>query len=356
MGASETVIGRGWNDGNRLDRGPVRWMVRLAAGFVLVLVVLGLGMGAPGEPRSVSSAAEQAQQDAEGRFRALAAQVRGAAVDDPSTADLLGALATDLDVQADAVALPWPAADGAAPAAATGVPGGSPPAGAAPADAQSVLVRLRDSAEQSLRDAVTAEPGPARVLAAAGANQWRHAVLLGEALDVDPGLPSVEAAVITGFDRISAPRSAPAGEDCTGTEQASDAERLALESARLAEEEARYGYEVAAALMGDPAPALARARLHGDLANAAARRLGALCVPVAAAPPAYAIDAAFRADPAAALRELEQDGAELYAGLVSTVGPGGRGWIVASFNAATQRSLAAGTPLDALPGLRVDVP
>ena len=215
------------------------------------------------------------------------------------------------------------------------------------------MALLRDSALRSLRDAGGAEPGPARVLASAGANQWRHAVVLGAALGEDPGLPPVEASPGADLTAGSASGS-PGGDvpaDCDGTPLGPEADRQALLSARTAEEQARFGYEVAAALLPEAAPLLARSATHGAAADAAARRLAGLCTEVAPAPAGFAIDRAFRADPAAALRELEEDHVGLYAGLVATVGPDTRAWAVASYNAAVQRSIDAGTPLVTFPGL-----
>ncbi len=336
------------------------WLLRLAAGFVLVLILLtlGVGGGSPGGHRIVSSAAEQAQLDAEGRFRALAEQVRAATGADSALSARLVPLAADLDVQADAVALPRPPGGGTG--SAPPVPPTTP--AATPGTAADLLPALRESALRSLQDAVTADPGPSRVLAAAGANQWRHAALLGEALGVEPGLPSPDAVVTAGVTAGGTVGETPTGQAeglpaaCAGTPLGPEADRVALQSARSAEDRAAYGYEVAAGLLDDPAPALSRARLHADLAAAATARLAELCVAAPAAPLAYTIDAAFRADPAAALRDVDQDPAELDAGLLPTVGTGGRAWIVASFNAAAQRSLADGTPLGALPGLGTDPP
>lgn len=336
--------------GHSASVGP--WLLRLAAGFVLVLILLtlGVGGGSPDGHRIVSSAAEQAQLDTEGRFRALAEQVRAATGSDSALSARLAPLAADLDVQADAVALPR------RPGGGTGSTSAVPPttAAATPGSAADLLPALRESALRSLRDAVTADPGPSRVLAAAGANQWRHAALLGEALDVEPGLPPPDA-VVTAGETPAGPAEGQA-DACAGAPLGPEADRVALQSARSAEDQAAYGYEVAAGLLDDPAPALSRARLHAHLADAATARLAELCVSAPTAPPAYTIDAAFRADPAAALRVVEQDQAELYAGLLSTVGSGGRAWIVSSFNAAAQRSLADGTPLGALPGLSTDAP
>ncbi len=357
-----------------------RWAlraVRLVGLFLAVLLVVGVGVGmTPAEPQApVHTAAEQAQLDAEGRYRALADDAREAAAADPALAGSLLSLADDLAAQADAVALPRPAAS-SSPSAAPGVPSAPPtgdPTGAAsapaavpaPADAARVLGLLRDSALRSLGDAVVAEPGPARVLASAGAGQWRHAVLLGAALGADPGLPSADAVPIgdlagsTGLFAAAAPapaaRPAPSApfvpDDCAGTPRGPEADRKALLGAKTAEDQARFGYEVAAALLPDPPALLARSSLHGAVADDAARRLAALCAPAAPAPAGFAIGPGFRADPAAALRELEREHAGLYAGLIPAVGPDTRAWAVGSFNAAAQRSLDAGTPLEAFPGL-----
>ncbi len=356
MAPSVTVMTQARGEGHVPNGGPGRWLVRLAAGFVLLLLGLVLGSGVPGPHRVVFSAAEQAQQDAEGRFSSLADRARAAATDSPAGAGLFVSLAEDLDAQAAAVALPRrpdldPATDGSPIPTPTPTPLPTPLP--ALSDPQGLLAALRNSAEQSLRDAVTAEPGPSRVLAAAGANQWRHAVLLGEMLGVEPGLPPLEAALGVRDPGDTGPQGAPAADagDCDGAALVSDAGRQALQAARQAEDEARYGYEVGAALLDDPEALLGRARLHGGRADAAALRLGGLCAPVPPPAAGYAIRDGFHADAGAALRELEQDHAELYAGLLSTVDPAERAWIIVSFNAAAQRSLAAGTALEALPGL-----
>ncbi|MDQ0734215.1 DUF4439 domain-containing protein [Arthrobacter agilis] len=359
-----------------------RWASRLVGLFVVVLLVVGIGVGmTPSEPQvPVYSAAEQVQLDAEGRYRALAADAREAAAADPALAPALVAVADDLSAQAAAVALPRspaaPESSPASPSPETSATDPAPPAPApAPVDGRQVFDLLRDSALRSLRDAVEAEPGPARVLAAAGANQWRHTVLLGAALGIDTGLPSADAlpagdlAGGTGLfagSASSGPDSTPpaavlaagpgAGDgavpgDCAGTPRGSEADRKALLGAKLAEDRARFGYEVAAALLPDPPALLARSTVHRAAADAAARRLADLCTPVTPAPAGFAIGPAFRTDPALALRELEQDHAALYADLIPAVGPDTRPWAVAAFNAAAQRSLDAGTGLGTFPAL-----
>ncbi len=368
---------------------PARWVARLVGLFLAVLLVVGIGVGmAPAEPQApVYSASEQVQLDAEGRYRALAADARAAAAADPALAGTLQAVADDLAAQADAVALPRSPAPSGSPAgptpAASPTPASATPqavdpsAASAPVGAAEVLHLLHDSALRSLRDAVGAAPGPARVLASAGAGQWRHAALLGAALDVDAALPSADAlpaadlaagtGLFAGADRDPAvpsahaspgsepgPGAPPGGvpADCDGTPQGPEADRQALLSAKTAEDRARFGYEVAAALLPDTPALLARSSVHGTAADAAADRLADLCVPPAPAPAGFVIGGDFRADPAAALRDLEQEHAGLYAGLIPAVGPDTRAWAVAAFNAAAQRSLDAGTPLGPFPGLQ----
>ncbi|MHA7239186.1 DUF4439 domain-containing protein [Arthrobacter sp. TMS1-12-1] len=363
---------------------PAGRLARRAAGlvalFAVMLLVVGVGLGVRSpEPRERAfSATEQAQLDAEQRYRAAADQARSTAADPalaPEAAAELAAAAADLDVQADAVALPRsPGPEGGAADAATTdpTPGGPTPGGTTAdgptADAPALLALLRDSALRSLRDAAGAEPGPGRVLAASGVNQWRHALQLGHALGMDPGLPAPDAlsaadlAAGTGpFAAVAGPASPAAASptppaECAGTPLRPDADRRALLEARTAEDQARYAYEVAAALLPEPARALGLAATHRAAADAATARLAALCVPAAPAPAGYALGPDFRADPLTAMRSIEQDHAELYAGLIATVGPGSRAWAITSFSAAAQRSVDAGTPLDALPGLAGSAP
>lgn len=234
MGSSETVsrqadTGREQGRDGTTASAAGRWAraaARLVGLFLVVLLVVGVGVGVtPAEPQApVYSAAERTQLDAEGRYRALAEDAREAAAADPALADALLAVAADLAAQAEAVALPRsteppegstssdPTSPNASPGAtdssgSTDASGSSDASGPSdpsepsnppvpappPADAAGVLALLRDSALRSLSDAVGAEPGPARVLASAGANQWRHAVLLGALLGADAGLPPADA-------------------------------------------------------------------------------------------------------------------------------------------------------------------
>ncbi|BBE22317.1 hypothetical protein MN0502_12000 [Arthrobacter sp. MN05-02] len=301
----------------------LRWSAWLVGLFIVVLLAVGawLLLGSSEPPARVYSPSEQAQLDAEGRYRGLAADARAAAAADPALAERLTAIASDLEAQAAAVSLPRPPAG--APAGKDGATGASPPAPtsgaptsaapapsstAAPADPVRLLAMLRDSSLRSLSDAVDAEPGPARVLASAGANQWRQAVLLGAALGVGTELPAADAMTADDLGPEQGPSVGPAGsatpssepaasggvasrdaasgptgagparpEDCAGTPLGPAADRQALLGATRAEEQARYGYEVAAALLPDPAPALALSAAHRAAADTAAERLAALC-------------------------------------------------------------------------------
>lgn len=386
----------------------VRWSARLIGLFIVVLLVVGIGVGinSPEPEEPVYSSSQQSQLDAEDRYRGLAEDARTAAEVQPELAERLNAVASDLDVQADAVSLPRsPAPSSPARLAPSGAPDpqpsgspadtsatpaatGSPSPSAPQPDAARVLSMLRESALRSLGDAASAEPGAARVLASAGANQWSHAAALGQALGVDPGLPpaaslspdadadatagapadtdsdtdadagaDVGEAVPEGTGSSGQPQTTRRAQDetipaeCAGTPLGSDADRQALLTAKRAEDEARYGYEVAAALLEDRARALALSAEHQAAADATADRLLALCSPAAPAAAGFTISPAFRTDPSLALRELEQDHVSLYAGLVSAVSPSARAWAVTSLNAAVQRSLGAGAVLEPLPGL-----
>ncbi len=364
----------------------VRWSARLIGLVVVVLLVVGIGVGirSPDVAAPVYSASERAQLNAEARYRTLADVARVTATTttaDPARTELMTAIAAHLDAQADTVVLPRPpvpargtttggasagiSLDPLDPSYPSDPPNPSDPlhssAAATPgkpdADPARVLVMLRDSALRSLRDAVKAEPGPARVLAAAGANQWRHTVLLAEALGAESGLPPADALPPDAPEDADAPGTGdPVPSECAGAPLGSEADRQALLTAKKAEDQALYGYEVAAALLPDPAGALALSAIHREAADVAADLLTGLCDPAAPAPVGFAIGRAFRADPVTATRELEQDHAELYAGLVSAASSDVvRAWAVASFSAAAQRSLDAGTPLEAFPGLNTDL-
>jgi hypothetical protein len=345
-------------------RRVLRWFARLIGLAIVVVLVVGIGLGIRGtEPEEPSySASEQAQLDAEERFRTLSDDARALATVRPDAAEELTRLAADLEVQAAAVALPRSPASAVAEhpgdgttsepdSAANAATAGPTAAGAPPVDGPGMVSLLRESALWSLRHAVDADPGPARVLASAGTNQWRHAVLLGEVLDADPGLPPPASLPL-----VEDVDGQGGHEECSGTAFGPDADRRSLLDAKQSEDRAHYGYEVAAALVEDRAGALERAAQHRAAAESAAQHLAALCDPAPPAPAGFLLDGSFRADPSEALRQLEQDHVELYADLVSMVGPETRAWAVVALNAAVQRSMDTGAGLTALPGLGEDAP
>jgi hypothetical protein len=333
---------------------------RLLGLLVVGLLVLAIGVRVhvPDAAPPSYSVSEQAQLGAEERYRSLADDARAAAATapdaptDPRSAELLLAIAADLEVQAEAVALPRPSEPSPAPASPTGDPSvaGTPGTGTAPVapppDGPRLLGRLRESALASLTDAVDADPGPARVLAAAGANQWQRARALGTALGVEPGLPPLADAV-----GIISPGT-PQPEECTGTPLGSDADRQALQSATTVEDRARYGYEVAAALVEDDRAALLeRAAEHGGAADAAADRLVGLCGTPDPTTAGFTLTPAFRADPLGELLRLEQQHVDLHAAHVARTSPDTRAWAVVALTAAVGRSTDAGAVLQPLPGI-----
>ncbi|KNC18994.1 hypothetical protein AC792_08810 [Arthrobacter sp. RIT-PI-e] len=341
--------------------------------------------GAPVVP--APSRAGQAQRDAEERYRALAGDARIVAgsptAADPALAVRLGDLAADLEAQADAVAPPRPVEP-----SATEVPDDAAQAAPAPSVAD-VLQRLGDSAPISLLPAADADPGPPGVLAAAGAHPRRHPAPLAEALGTAPPLtpagvfPADHLLTGTGMfadaaARLAADRTDSADQEDDGTAdgaagtapadeslpdgsrsdagtvsgKCADADRHALRTVRLAEEGARYAYEVAAArLPGERDALLGRSATHAAAAEEAGRRLAALCASSDPVPPGFALDAGFDTDAPAALGRLEQQHVELYAGSVPSAGRETRAWVIAELTAAVQWTAAAGSPLETFPGL-----
>ena len=375
---------------------PLRWSLVVLAALVAVLVVTGIALDArsDGSAEPARSPAEQSQLDAEARFRSLAASARGVATTDPALAERLGSLAADLEAQADAVALPQvPGPEGPgqdstptsagqpnAPSPTSSLTGAPSTAAPAPPTAPDVLQLLSESTLASLLAAVDADPGPSRVLASAGVNQWRHTALLAGALGVEPPLPpagtfpAADLSAGTGvFARVAAsvpttgqtgvPASTPEasgdGEplgECSGTPLGSDADRRALATVRLAEEEARYAYEVAAARLPDQRGLLERSAAHAEAAAEAGHRLATLCVGAGPAAAGFALGAEFRENPSSALRGLEQEHLELYAGVVPSVSRDLRSWAIAALSTAVQRSAAMGIPVETFPGLPTPAP
>jgi hypothetical protein len=254
----------------------------LAAGAALLLSGCGLRWETEPPAEPVPDAVEQARRTAVDDALALTEAAR-AALDgaDEQAAGVLTLVVDAAATQVDALGgeydsgLPEPEPDEAAPSA-------SPAASAAAATPADVLALLGTAASTARADALTAEDeGLARLLASVATSRAqltdRLAAALGveaPAVDAEPGTdwPSGGAADGSGSGDGSAtsPTPTPSGSATpTGTptpaatgadggSPGSDLDRADLVALVLAEDQAGFGFEVAAARLSDDARSLAR--------------------------------------------------------------------------------------------------
>lgn len=245
----------------------------------------------PAEP--VPDAAEQVRRDAVADADALAEAAGAAATGaDAGVADVLGLVAATAGVQVEALGGPYES--GLAPAeddGATPSPTPTPSPAAAPAD---VLALLGEAASAARADARTAEdPGLARLLASVAASRAQLTDRLAAALGAEA--PAIDAEPAGGFTAGSAADGSGSGDGSAAEPSASgtspaptptasvpadavgdDLDRADVLALVLAEDQAGYGFEVAAARLSDDARTRARsaAAAHRSAATAWAEAAG----------------------------------------------------------------------------------
>ncbi|UWX98664.1 ferritin-like domain-containing protein [Arthrobacter zhaoxinii] len=217
------------------------------------------------------------------------------------------------------------------------------------------------SADANLRAAWRADPGTARLLAAAGAAQQVWAARAGA--QADPAAPGAAGAAGPGgssavpADSGNDDAGPAAGRDapkCPDTEAAPDA-AAALKAAIDAEFGAAYAYEVA--LAQDPPGAALREEWgkriaeHQSRGTDAVGYLSDLCLPAVAPVAAYRLDAGFLRDPAAGLPALEQRFPAVYADLVALSEGSLRSWAIDRLAAVTGELYLQADAVPAAPGL-----
>lgn len=254
----------------------------LAAATAVTLAGCGVRWetDAPSEP--VPDAAESARRTAVDDALDLAAAARAAATGaDAATAEVLALVDGAATAQADALGGVY---DSGLPA-----PTPTPTATATPvaADPGTVLAQLGAGTSQARADAIgAADPGLARLLASVAASRAQLAARLAGALGTEP--PAVDTALAatdwtsggaadgSGSGDGSAAQSPAATPSATAapTEpadaQGDDLDRTTLLTLALAEDQAGFGFEVAAARLDDAERERARAQAAAHRAAATA--------------------------------------------------------------------------------------
>lgn len=261
----------------------------LAAGAALLLSGCGLRWETEPLAEPVPDAAEAVRRTAVDDALLLAATaqavVDGAEAPDGAVAGVLALVVDTAATQVDALGgvyesgLPEPETDAGAPSPS---PSPTAPADATPA---AVLALLGDAASTARADALTTgDEGMARLLGSVAASRAQLTDRLAATLGVEA--PAVDAETGTGWatggaadgsgsgdGSATAPSATPspsgtataeAGEDPLGT----DLDRDDLVALVLAEDQAGYGFEVAAARLADDARSQARAAAAAHRATA----------------------------------------------------------------------------------------
>lgn len=355
----------------------------LAAGAVLLLSGCGLRWETEPPAEPVPDAAEAARRTAVDDGLALA-EAAQAAVDgteglDGRVAGVLALVVDSASTQVDALGGVY---DSGLPEPEPGDGTPSPsPTPTAPADATpaAVLALLGDAASTARADALAAEDeGLARLLASVAASRAQLTDRLAASLgaeapavdaETDAGWATGGAADGSGSGDGSAAEASPSATPsptATATAGAHDAlgtdlDRADLVALVLAEDQAGYGFEVAAARLSDDARALARESAAAHRATATAWATAAGIAGTADDPRrvSYELDAdvssgdAVRAFAAGLLADLAAVHAD--AVLATDAGTGDRTATVDGLRTAAVEALRWGGTATALPGMP-DVP
>jgi hypothetical protein len=367
-------------DKQRRRRLP-RHLPRTALFVCLALIVVSLGMvlrpASPAEPPVSERVRAAALADAL-RLRTASEQL-GAGTASPAVPALATAARPALDrtvslltTQARALLLPGQAAS---PAAAATTTAATPPAAAgtaAPVTAAGLAADLAASGRQRLADAVAADGGMARLLAAVGAAQLLQSSAVAAAAGAPdpaaaapdagaaagPAVPTASATAPSPAVGCPVPADPPSEAAAAGGPPVRGAADLggALAALIRAELETVYGYQVALTRLDGGAAKTAADQLarHEALITAAEALSRASCAPIPAPEAGYALDPAFLAAPGPGLGALESGSLTAYGDLVALSDGTTRQWAVSGLLEAARRAALWGAEPGALPGLAAD--
>jgi hypothetical protein len=201
----------------------------------------------------------------------------------------------------------------------------------------------------------------ARLLAGTGTAQLlaaeEIAAATGTLLDTLPGRAlagSVPPSPALSSPAASSAESPAAG--CTATASGGADVASSFTSVAGAELELVYAYQAALTRLppASVAPASDFLTQHEDVSRAAEAAAAARCAALPPRPAGYALDAAFLADPAAALGGLEAGTLPAYGDLVALSGGAERAWALAALQSAARRAAHWGASPGPVPGMVLD--
>jgi hypothetical protein len=321
----------------------------LALGLLACVVAsFGLTAGSRAEADRPRTFSEKALNEAFATVRILAAEA------DALAAAETGAAAGELRLQAQtlreqALLLTSPGGAAAHEAATQGGDGSG----------DSYPAAVEAAARTNLEAAGRADHGTARLLASVGASQLllaqRAGQVLGQPADAVPGTSWTPV-----LDEDSTAR-------CTNGDAGSDRAVLrdrhgaaeALKSALNAEFGAVYAYEVAQA-QGSGSSLVLGERMserrsgHLEAGRAGVGLLPSLCLPAVSPVPAYALSAAFFADPVRSLASLEISFPGVYADLAGSSDGAVRSWAIDRLVETSLQLYSGAEAVPASPGLEAE--
>lgn len=368
-------------DDTREKRRPLTYFRYLLLACVAGLVIsLGIAMTprpAPEPPEpAFSERARAAALETSLSLRSSAQLLADAAPQAQQAA--LTRVVTLLTTQAKAL-LPPGTAPPEPSASASGTPSGTVPSGTstgpspsatvAAASADELVARLSASGVQRTSDAVAADGGMARLLAAVGTAQLLEASALAGAVGVPAPVAEISGLTPEDVEQLKlgvqdclAPSStaassaaSPAGPPAAdlSEEQGSSLLAAALSMTVKTEAETVYGYQVALTRLeksSTQAASLLLAR-HEQLQQEAEELSRLHCVNTPNQEPGYTLKPEFLQAPSAGLGSLEAGTLPIYADLVALSEGPARRWAIAGLWEAARRSVQWGADPGAVPGV-----
>lgn len=387
-------------DDTREKRRPLTYFRYLLLACVAALVVsLGVAMTprpAPEPPEpAFSEMARASALESSLSLRSSAQLLAEAAPEAQQPA--LTRVVTLLTTQAKALLPPGTSSPGPS-ASASGSPSGTVPSGTSPEPSPSATVAASSAADlvaglsasgvQRTSDAVAADGGMARLLAAVGTAQLLEASALAGAVGAPaPGAavagltpedaeqlklgaadcmsPSSAAAAMSAAPSAEPPAAAPSEDSASDArsgeqgqigpsgEQGNSLLASALSMTVKTEAETIYGYQVALTRLeksSTPAASLLLER-HEQLLQEAEELSRLHCVSTPNQEPGYTLKPEFLQAPAAGLGTLEAGTLPVYADLVALSEESARRWAIAGLWEAARRSVQWGADPGPLPGL-----
>ncbi|MDQ0028992.1 DUF4439 domain-containing protein [Arthrobacter bambusae] len=216
---------------------------------------------------------------------------------------------------------------------------------------------LSSSASRRLADAVNADGGMARLLAAVGTAQLLESTRLAATWGLPaPATPASESTAPTPPPSCPASTGTSTAAPTSGTAPAKADLPAALAAVVSSEQESIYAYQVALTKLDAKASATAATWLgrHQELLRGAEAQGRLHCIATPPLEAGYRLPASFAAKPALALGSMESSSLTAYADLVALSEGQTRQWAIDGLVDAAKRSQAWGAPVGPFAGLAID--